>query len=225
MSFAHQAVLTLLFLVFGGCVGSFLNVCVYRLPRGLSLLRPRSHCPRCRAPVRARDNVPVLGWLFLRGRCRECVGAISPRYPLVELATGVAFAGVYLAWIKLAHTDVWEQAGALGVLLRLLVFWSLIGIALTAALIVYDSHGRVSFRRLQAIPQRECALDRSCELDEAAESHLTQIAVSSRASTPPAPRCDLTAPGPSHPPSTMEETPAGGRGPAPYPAARSSEVG
>jgi len=75
----------------GLAIGSFLNVLIYRLPRGESLSRPPSHCPSCGAPVRARHNVPVLGWLVLRGRCADCGAPISARYPLVELTTGVLF--------------------------------------------------------------------------------------------------------------------------------------
>jgi leader peptidase (prepilin peptidase)/N-methyltransferase len=79
---------------YGLVLGSFLNVVVYRLPRELSLVRPRSHCPACGAPVRWFDNVPVLSWLALRGRCRACRAPIPPRYPLVELATGALLAAV-----------------------------------------------------------------------------------------------------------------------------------
>jgi leader peptidase (prepilin peptidase)/N-methyltransferase len=80
----------------GLAVGSFLNVAIWRLPRGQSLVRPPSHCPACDAPVRPRDNVPVLSWLLLRGRCRDCRVRISARYPLVELLTGVSFAALAL---------------------------------------------------------------------------------------------------------------------------------
>jgi leader peptidase (prepilin peptidase) / N-methyltransferase len=73
--------------VFGAIIGSFLNVVVYRLPRGESLSHPRSRCPRCEVPIRPYDNVPVLSWLALRGRCRNCLTPISPRYPLVEAGT------------------------------------------------------------------------------------------------------------------------------------------
>ena len=76
----------------GLAIGSFLNVVIYRVPRGESLLRPPSHCPHCDQPIRARHNVPVLGWLMLRGRCADCSAPISVRYPLVEAATGVSFA-------------------------------------------------------------------------------------------------------------------------------------
>jgi leader peptidase (prepilin peptidase)/N-methyltransferase len=78
--------------VAGLLVGSFLNVVAYRLPRGESLARPRSRCPQCETPIAPYDNVPVLSWLLLRGRCRHCRAAISPRYPLVEATTGVLYA-------------------------------------------------------------------------------------------------------------------------------------
>jgi leader peptidase (prepilin peptidase)/N-methyltransferase len=81
----------------GATLGSFLNVVVHRLPRGESLLSPGSHCPSCSAPVKPYDNVPVLAWMWLRGRCRACRAAISPRYPLVEAATAALCVGVVLA--------------------------------------------------------------------------------------------------------------------------------
>jgi leader peptidase (prepilin peptidase)/N-methyltransferase len=76
----------------GLLVGSFLNVVAWRLPRGESLVRPRSRCPACGAQIAAYDNVPVLSWLLLRGRCRHCGARISGRYPMVELATAVLYA-------------------------------------------------------------------------------------------------------------------------------------
>lgn len=82
--------------VLGLLIGSFLNVVVHRVPRGESVVRPPSACPACGHEIRARDNVPVLGWLLLRGRCRDCAAPISARYPLVELGTGVLFAVVGL---------------------------------------------------------------------------------------------------------------------------------
>jgi len=78
-------------LALGGCVGSFLNVVVYRLPRGMSLSRPGSHCPKCGHAIRWHDNVPVLGWLWLGGRCRDCRTPIAARYPLVEALCAVLF--------------------------------------------------------------------------------------------------------------------------------------
>ncbi len=82
----------------GGVIGSFLNVVVYRLPRGESLVRPRSHCPHCGTFIKWHDNVPVLSWLLLRGRCRTCHAPISLRYPVVELVTASSFALAWLHW-------------------------------------------------------------------------------------------------------------------------------
>jgi leader peptidase (prepilin peptidase)/N-methyltransferase len=76
----------------GLAIGSFLNVVVHRVPRGESVVHPPSACPRCGTPIRARHNVPVLGWLVLRGRCYDCGSSISVRYPLVEVGTGALFA-------------------------------------------------------------------------------------------------------------------------------------
>ena len=78
--------------IVGGVVGSFLNVVVYRIPAGLNLLRPPSHCPGCKRRIRSRDNVPVLSWLILRGRCRYCQMPISVRYPIVEATGAIMFA-------------------------------------------------------------------------------------------------------------------------------------
>ena len=86
---------TIYVFVVGLIFGSFLNVCIYRLPRGLNIVRPRSACPSCGKEIPAWLNVPVLSWLILRGKCRECRTSISIRYPLVELMTGV---GVTVLW-------------------------------------------------------------------------------------------------------------------------------
>ncbi|WP_338077078.1 prepilin peptidase [Cellulomonas hominis] len=80
--------------VLGLLIGSFLNVVVWRVPRGESVVSPPSACPRCGRRVRSRDNVPVLSWLLLRGRCRDCHAPIAVRYPLVEAGTALAFAAV-----------------------------------------------------------------------------------------------------------------------------------
>lgn len=79
-------------------LGSFLNVVIYRLPRGLNIARPRSRCPACATPIEMRDNLPVLGWLLLRGKCRICGGPISPRYPLVEGTIGSLV--LLLCWLE-----------------------------------------------------------------------------------------------------------------------------
>jgi leader peptidase (prepilin peptidase)/N-methyltransferase len=81
---------TLAFLA-GLLIGSFLNVCIFRLPRDISVVRPRSHCPHCQRTIAWYDNIPVLSFVLLRARCRHCLTAIPPRYALVELSTGLAF--------------------------------------------------------------------------------------------------------------------------------------
>jgi leader peptidase (prepilin peptidase) / N-methyltransferase len=81
----------------GLALGSFLNVCISRIPRQQSTITPRSHCPNCGASIRWRDNIPLLSWMFLAGRCRDCRARISLRYPVVELLTAILFALCY-AW-------------------------------------------------------------------------------------------------------------------------------
>jgi len=83
--------------VLGAVFGSFLNVVAYRLPRHESVVKPASHCPHCNTSVKPYDNIPVLSWLLLRGHCRNCGGAISPRYPLVEALTAALCVGAVLA--------------------------------------------------------------------------------------------------------------------------------
>jgi len=82
--------------IFGLCVGSFLNVCIHRLPKGQSVVTPRSRCPGCGKAIAAYDNVPLISYLLLRGRCRHCRAPISVQYPLVELVTGLALLLVYI---------------------------------------------------------------------------------------------------------------------------------
>jgi leader peptidase (prepilin peptidase)/N-methyltransferase len=79
--------------LFGLVIGSFLNVVIYRVPRNESIVSPRSACPNCGSPILERDNIPVVSWLLLKGRCRSCHTRISLRYPLIELAGGALFAG------------------------------------------------------------------------------------------------------------------------------------
>jgi len=81
--------------VLGLAFGSFLNVCIYRLPRGISVVTPRSACPKCRHGIALYDNLPVLSWMILRGRCRHCQAPISPRYWMIELLTGALFLACY----------------------------------------------------------------------------------------------------------------------------------
>src|SRR5246500_1971543 len=96
----------------GLALGSFLNVCIYRLPRGMSVLNPRwSACPNCKQPIAFYDNVPVLSWLLLRGRCRQCKAPISPRYLLIEVLTAALF--LACSWhfgMTLATLKYWTLA-------------------------------------------------------------------------------------------------------------------
>jgi leader peptidase (prepilin peptidase)/N-methyltransferase len=127
----------------GGLIGSFVNVVVYRLPAGMSIVRPRSHCPACRHPIRWFDNVPVFSWFLLGRRCRDCRAAISPRYPLIEAAV----AGLFLL---LAFGELFPGGGNLppprGPLTEAHV-WGiyayhlmLLCTLLAAAVIQYDGH-------------------------------------------------------------------------------------
>ena len=92
--------------VIGGAVGSFLNVVVYRLPLGKSIVHPPSRCPKCNQLIAWYDNVPVFGWIWLHGRCRQCQNSISPRYPIVEALTAAMFGAV--AAVELSHL-AWSQ--------------------------------------------------------------------------------------------------------------------
>ncbi|WP_372666155.1 prepilin peptidase [Amycolatopsis kentuckyensis] len=105
--------------VLGLLVGSFLNVVVHRVPRGESVVRPPSRCPGCGQEIRARHNVPVLGWLVLRGRCAGCGDRISVRYPLVELGTAALFV-LLAARIALPDLPAYLYFGAIGIALALI---------------------------------------------------------------------------------------------------------
>ncbi|MGH9743281.1 MAG: prepilin peptidase [Candidatus Acidiferrum sp.] len=93
---AENTVVIAFFFLFGIIIGSFLNVCITRIPEEQSIVSPGSRCPRCMTPIKPYDNVPVFAWLWLRGKCRTCGLPISPMYPLVELATGLLFVACYL---------------------------------------------------------------------------------------------------------------------------------
>ena len=121
---------TVAFLVIlGALIGSFLNVVVWRVPQGLSVVRPPSACPSCGHEIAWYDNIPIVSYIILRGKCRNCQASISPRYPLVEGVTVLAFAlvgaGAYLGWYPAA-------------LLPALLYWAATGITLT--LIDLDHH-------------------------------------------------------------------------------------
>ena len=89
---------SLVFFVLGCIVGSFLNVCIYRLPLGLSIVTPKSHCPHCQYAIPWYLNIPLVTWVALRARCKNCGAPISPRYFVVELLTGIAFLGCWLVF-------------------------------------------------------------------------------------------------------------------------------
>ncbi len=95
---AAYAYVSFLIFCFGACMGSFLNVCIYRIPREESIVKPRSHCPHCMTPIAWYDNIPLLSWCLLKARCRQCGGTISPRYVIVEALIALLF---LLVWFKL----------------------------------------------------------------------------------------------------------------------------
>jgi leader peptidase (prepilin peptidase)/N-methyltransferase len=108
----EQGAFVALAAVLGAVVGSFLNVVIHRLPRGESVVRPASRCPACGNAIRPWHNVPVLGWLWLRGRCRDCGASIPVRYPLVEAATAVLFAVIAARFGVSPMALVWMAFGA-----------------------------------------------------------------------------------------------------------------
>ena len=102
-----MVIIAVFFFLFGIVIGSFLNVCITRIPEELSIVSPGSRCPQCGTPIKAYDNVPILGWLWLRGKCRTCGLPISPMYPLVELATGLLFVTAFLEFGITQATVKW----------------------------------------------------------------------------------------------------------------------
>lgn len=105
--------------VLGAVIGSFLNVCIYRIPRGESVIFPPSHCPHCLRQLGPLDLIPIFSWLFLRGKCRYCAGTITARYPFVELLTALLFAqAAYMAPTGVAFTE-----GALAAACLVVIFF------------------------------------------------------------------------------------------------------
>jgi leader peptidase (prepilin peptidase) / N-methyltransferase len=105
--------------VFGLIIGSFLNVCILRIPVAESIVLPPSHCPSCATPIKPYDNIPVVSWLLLAGRCRKCKVRISAMYPMVELATGLLFLACYLAFGLSAEALKWAIFAALLIVLTI----------------------------------------------------------------------------------------------------------
>ena len=124
-----------LVLIFGSCVGSFLNVVICRVPAGESLIHPGSRCPHCGHALAWYDNVPVLGWLWLRGRCRYCRHPISVQYPLVEAATALLFALVFWSLYSGGWRPYWQHLEVAGTWPALVVMLTLVSTLLAATVI------------------------------------------------------------------------------------------
>nr|WP_081882390.1 A24 family peptidase [Cryobacterium sp. MLB-32] len=132
-------VIVTLAVIYGLLIGSFLNVVIYRVPLGRSVVSPPSACPQCGAGILRRDNVPVVSWLLLRGRCRNCGAPISPRYPLVELGTALFF-GVVTWWVLVSLPVASGPTGPFAVAAALVAFLYLAAISVALALIDIDTH-------------------------------------------------------------------------------------
>jgi len=113
---SEEVIIAAVFLV-GLMIGSFLNVCILRIPAGESIVRPGSRCPKCHKAISFYDNIPVLSWLILGGKCRNCKTKISPLYPGIELLTGVLFVACYLLFGETLNTAKWAALSALLVVL------------------------------------------------------------------------------------------------------------
>ncbi len=109
---------TVVYFIVGAMVGSFLNVCIHRMPRGMSIVNPPSHCPHCQFSIPWYLNIPLATWLWLRGRCAKCAAPIPVRYFLVELLTGLAFAAT---WNEFGNAVAWRQTGLIAAAYSLLL--------------------------------------------------------------------------------------------------------
>jgi leader peptidase (prepilin peptidase) / N-methyltransferase len=139
------------FFLFGLLIGSFLNVCITRIPAGVSIVSPGSRCPRCDSPIKAYDNVPVLSWMLLRGKCRHCHAPISAMYPSIEFVTGLLFVACYLSFGLSISTLKWLCFSSILVVLIVtdyrerilpdLVNWFGVGLGIAFALRVPPADG------------------------------------------------------------------------------------
>ena len=130
-SFLHSIIAAFSFAT-GACVASFLNVVAWRVPRGESIVSPPSHCPKCNSPIRWWQNIPIVSWLALRGRCAKCREPISPRYILVELLGGVLFLAAFLHFIADGNRTYVPIA------IKLTLWWIWISLMIVGSLIDYD---------------------------------------------------------------------------------------
>lgn len=124
----------------GASVGSFLNVVIYRVPLGVSVARPASRCPACETPIRLRHNVPVLGWLLLRGRCAACSAPISARYPLIELATGLLALALFVDLVggPVDAARLADPRFTLDVLVPFVLYLTFVGVLIACTFIDLD---------------------------------------------------------------------------------------
>jgi leader peptidase (prepilin peptidase)/N-methyltransferase len=156
--------------VLGLVIGSFLNVCILRIPSEESVVLPSSHCPACKAPIKAYDNIPVVSWLLLGGRCRKCKAPISPLYPIVELLTGLLFLGTYLWFDLTIEFAKWAIFAAILVVLTItdirerilpdkVNFLGLgLGLALSPFIAPIDGTAQWLSRRMFDVPPPQAAL-------------------------------------------------------------------
>jgi len=155
-----ETVIPFFFFLFGIVIGSFLNVCITRIPEGISVVSPGSRCPRCLTPVKAYDNIPVLGWLLLRGKCRSCALPISPMYPIIELLTGAIFILTFYKFGLAALTVKWLIFSCLIIVLiatdfrvRILpdaitLTGTVVGLLLSLPVLIFDPTAGTLFYRL-----------------------------------------------------------------------------
>lgn len=115
----------------GACIASFLNVVIWRAPRGESIVSPPSHCPKCNSPIKWYQNIPILSWLALRGKCANCRAAISPRYICVELLGGLSFLAAFL-WLWLPTVPLWFAVT------HVVVMWIWIALMIAGSFIDFD---------------------------------------------------------------------------------------
>jgi len=161
----QQIVILAFVFVFGTVIGSFLNVCITRIPEEISIVTPGSKCPKCQTPIKPYDNVPVFAWLWLRGKCRNCGQPISPMYPLVELATGLLFVGCVLEFGITEAAVKWLFFVSLIIVLTItdlrvrllpdLVTWPGLAVGVVSAAIVPPEDGTafmISWRLFHKLP-------------------------------------------------------------------------
>ena len=137
-----QTILGVFSFALGACIASFLNVVIWRVPRGESIVSPPSHCPKCNAPIRWYQNVPILSWLALRGKCANCRAPISPRYILIELLGGVLFWAVFWCCFKpyapYVKDMVQKQIFPHSLAMTLVVMWTWVSLMIVGSMIDFD---------------------------------------------------------------------------------------